>query len=143
MDPAKQARLEAAGWKVGTVADFLGLSPAEEALIEARLALANALRRSRQHAGLSQVALARRMKSSQSRVAKMEAGDPSVSLDLIARAYFETGATFDDLLTAMTTERRKRDPDPSPPLASRRRGSAEAPASNTRATGQIARPEDV
>jgi hypothetical protein len=34
MDQKKRARLEAAGWKVGTVQDFLELSDAESAMIE-------------------------------------------------------------------------------------------------------------
>ncbi len=101
MDAAKRARLEAAGFKVGTVEEFLGLTPAESALVEARLALSKALRERRQAQGLSQSALARRMKSSQSRVAKIEAGDPTVSLDLMARAFFETGASVRELAAAL------------------------------------------
>ena len=97
MDAAKRARLEKAGFKVGTVSEFLGLTPAEAALVEARLALSKALRLRRQSQNLSQSALARRIKSSQSRVAKIEAGDPNVSLDLMVRAFFETGASCEEL----------------------------------------------
>ena len=93
MDARKRKRLEAAGWRVGSAAEFLELSAEEAALVEMRLAVSDALRGRRQDAGLTQGALARRLKSSQSRVAKMEAGDPSVSLDLLLRAYFATGAT--------------------------------------------------
>src|ERR1041385_5738261 len=104
MDKQKQARLEAAGFKVGTVAEFLGLTPAESALVEARLALSHALKKRRQAQGLSQSTLARRIKSSQSRVAKIEAGDPSVSLDLMARAFFETGATVSEFAAALISK---------------------------------------
>ena len=101
MDGIKQARIEAAGFKVGSVAEFLELTPAESALVETRLALCQALRTRRQAKGISQSALARRMKSSQSRVAKIEAGDPSVSLDLMTLAFFETGASVKDLAEAI------------------------------------------
>lgn len=93
MDAKKRKRLEAAGFAVGPAAEFLGLSPEEAALIEMRLALSRALRDRRGEAGLSQAALARRVGSSQSRVAKMEAGDPSVSLDLLIRALLAAGAS--------------------------------------------------
>ncbi len=106
MDARKRKRLEAAGWKVGTAADFLELSAAEAALVETRLAVSDALRERRQAAGLTQGALAKKLKSSQSRIAKMEAADPSVSLDLLLRAYFATGATRRDLAKLLTAKRR-------------------------------------
>ncbi len=92
MNKNKKARLEAAGWTIGTPAEFLGLSAAEESLVEIRLALSESLRARRQAQRVSQVALARRLKSSQSRVAKMEAGDPSVSMDMLFRSLFVLGA---------------------------------------------------
>lgn len=103
MDATKRARLESAGFKVGSVAEFLGLTPAESALVEARLALSNALRARRHAQKISQSALAKRLKSSQSRVAKIEAGDPSVSLDLMARAFLETGASREELGKAIAS----------------------------------------
>lgn len=93
MGAAKRKRLEAAGWIVGSVADFLELSAEEQAIIEMRLALGAALKERRRDLGLSQVALAKRLGSSQSRVAKMEAADPGVSLDLLLRALLATGVT--------------------------------------------------
>lgn len=83
--------LERHGWKVGTVAEFLRLTPEESALIELQLTLADALKSARSKQGLSQVALARKLGSSQSRVAKMESGHPSVSLDLLIRALLALG----------------------------------------------------
>ena len=85
MRKRKQRRLEAKGWKVGKVREFLGLSNEEAAYIELKIKLAEGLRQRRQQKGLSQLDLAARLESSQSRVAKMEAGDPSVSLDLLIR----------------------------------------------------------
>ena|ERR1051325_10156395 len=105
MDATKRERLEKAGFKVGTVAEFLGLTPAESALVEARLALSKALKLRRQSQNLSQAALARRIKSSQSRVAKIESGDPSVSLDLMVRAFFETGASTEELAGVIVSTR--------------------------------------
>jgi len=106
MDARKRKRLEAAGWSTGSAADFLGLSVEEAALVETRLAVSGALRDRRLEAGLTQGALAKKLKSSQSRVAKMEAADSSVSLDLLLRAYFATGATKRDLAKIMTARRR-------------------------------------
>ena len=93
MKTAKVRRLKAAGWKIGSTKDFLRLSNQEAALVEVKLCLADALRQARRKRGLSQVDLAKRMRSSQSRIAKIEAGDPSVSLDLILRALVASGAS--------------------------------------------------
>ena len=100
MNTAKPKRLKAAGWKAGSAGDFLQLSDEEAMLVELKLMLTGAIKTSRQKRGLSQIDLARKMGSSQSRVAKIEAGDPSVSLDLIIRAFFATGATRRELQRA-------------------------------------------
>lgn len=97
MDKAKRKRLEARGWHVGTASDFLGLSPEEAALVEMKVRLSQALRARREARGLSQLALAKRLRSSQSRVAKMEAADPTVSLDLLLRGLVALGATPRDI----------------------------------------------
>ena len=97
MDKAKQKRLEAKGWKVGTATDFLGLSAEEVRYIEMKLALSEHLKRRRMRRKLTQEQLAKLMSSSQSRVAKMEAGDPSVSLDLLIRSLLTLGASEKDL----------------------------------------------
>ena len=103
MSTGKLKRLQAAGWKVGTVKDFLKLSREEAALVELRLSLISAVKKSRLKHGISQIDLAQRMGSSQSRVAKIESGDPSVSLDLIVRALIAAGATRKDLQKAFTS----------------------------------------
>ena len=102
MRKAKKERLEKKGWKVGTVQDFLGLSDEEAAYVELRFRLATTLRTQRQKKRLSQSELAKRIGSSQSRVAKMEAGDPSVSLDLLIRSLLALGATNRDLARAIS-----------------------------------------
>ena len=91
MRKEKKKRLAAKGWKIGNAKDFLGLSEEESAYIELKIRLAEALRQRRQGKGLSQVDLAGKLESSQSRVAKMEAGDPSVSLDLLVRSLLVMG----------------------------------------------------
>ncbi len=101
MDRAKQKRLEAAGWAVGSAAEFLGLSEEEEAIVEMRLRLSDSVRLRRTRLGLSQSTVARRLGSSQSRVAKMEAADPSVSLDLLLRALLALGATRREIARAI------------------------------------------
>jgi DNA-binding transcriptional regulator YiaG len=103
MRKAKLKRLEQAGWRVGSATEFLDLAPEEVALIEMRLALSTSLKARRLKQGLSQQALASRLASSQSRVAKMEAGDPSVSLDLLIRALLATGAAPRDIARAIST----------------------------------------
>ncbi len=101
MNKTKRSRLEARGWRVGSAKDFLGLSPEEAALVETRLALSQALRSRRVAHGLTQGELARRLKSSQSRVAKMEAGDKTVSVDLLVKALFSLGARPRDVARAL------------------------------------------
>jgi len=93
----KRKGLEAAGWKLGSPRELLGLSMGEEAYIKLRLRLAGGLKARRQARGVTQVQLAKVIKSSQSRVAKMEAGDPTVSLDLLIRSLLALGASNGDL----------------------------------------------
>ena len=100
MKTDKLVRLQAAGWKVGDSEDFLQLSDEEARLVALKLSLISAVKKSRLKRKLSQIDLAQRMKSSQSRIAKIEAGDPSVSLDLIVRALIASGATTRDIQTA-------------------------------------------
>jgi predicted XRE-type DNA-binding protein len=96
----KRKRLEAKGWKVGTAAEFLQLTDEEAAYVELKFRLATSLRERRNRRGLSQADVARLLKSSQSRVAKMEAGDRSVSLDLLIRSLLALGASKQDLSRA-------------------------------------------
>ena len=107
MRKAKQQVLQANGWRVGSVADFLDLTPEEAAVVELKLRLSDALRARRTKLRLSQEAVAERLGSSQSRVAKMEAGDASVSLDLLLRALVGLGATPNDVAKAIQTPKRR------------------------------------
>ena len=97
MKESKRKRLEAAGWTVGSTDEFLGLSAVESVLVDLRLALSQALKERRTRFHISQMALAGRIKSSQSRVAKMEAADPEVSFELLLRGLLATGATRHDV----------------------------------------------
>jgi len=106
MNKAKRKRLERRGWKVGSASEFLGLSPEESRFIELKLALSHWLRERRETRKLSQMELARRLRSSQSRIAKMEAGDPSVSLDLLIRSLFSLGATKRELARVIAAANR-------------------------------------
>ncbi len=94
-------KLEAAGWVVGDASYFLGLTPEETAYVDMKIALGNALRERRKNQRISQVALAKRVKSSQSRVAKMEAGDPSVSIDALVKALLALGVSSAELAKAI------------------------------------------
>lgn len=97
MRASKRKKLEAAGWKIGDADEFLGLTEEESAYIEMKLALGHSLRQRRLKENLSQVELARMVSSSQSRIAKMEAGDPSVSIDLILKSLLTLGASPKDV----------------------------------------------
>jgi Helix-turn-helix domain len=97
MKNEKRKKLEAAGWKVGTASQLLGLSREEAELVELKLALARGLRLRREARRLTQGRLAKLIGSSQSRVAKMEAADSTVTLDLLLRSLLATGATRREL----------------------------------------------
>lgn len=101
MREEKKKRLAARGWKVGDTAEFLGLTPEETAYVELKMRLADGLRVHRRRRRLTQGELARRVKSSQSRIAKMEAGDPSVTLDLLIRSLLILGASQQDIVRIM------------------------------------------
>ncbi len=93
MKAAKKNKLEAAGWRVGSASDFLELCDAEQMLVNMKLELAANLKTMRQKKKITQEELAKRIKSSQSRVAKMEAADSSVSIGLLLLALATLGAT--------------------------------------------------
>ena len=97
MKPDKKQKLEAAGFKVGSADEFLALTAEESALVSLRLSLAEEVRRRRLLLHYSQAELARRIGSSQSRIAKLEAAEADVSLDLLFRALFATGAKIRDV----------------------------------------------
>jgi len=99
---SKRKKLAAKGWKTGNAKEFLGLSPDEEAYIELRLKLAEGLKMRRRSRGVTQTQLAQTLRSSQSRVAKMEAGDPTVSLDLLVKSLLALGASNRELAAIIT-----------------------------------------
>lgn len=101
MDAAKRKRLKKGGWRTGSVAEFLHLSKEESQLVEMKLRLSDLVKKARTRSGISQMRLAQRLGSSQSRVAKIEAADPSVSLDLLVRASLVTGASRKELARAI------------------------------------------
>ena len=105
MKNSKRARLQAQGWRVGSTGDFLELTPEEAAFVETKLALSQSLRKRRTAQKISQTTLAKRLKSSQSRVAKMEAADATVSIDLLLRGLFALGAKPRDVATALQRRR--------------------------------------
>jgi transcriptional regulator with XRE-family HTH domain len=107
MDKKTRARLEAEGYWIGDAEDFLGLTPEERQMVELRLMMSRLVRGLRERHGLTQQELAKKMKSSQSRVAKIEAAEADVSLDLLFRALFAAGGDLGDV-AANTHEPAKR-----------------------------------
>ena len=97
MEKTKKNRLEGRGWRIGSAAGFLDLTPEENRYIELKLALGEHLKKRRRSRRLSQKTLAKLLSSSQSRVAKMESADPSVSLDLLVRSLLALGSSEKDL----------------------------------------------
>jgi len=97
MRESKRKKLAAKGWKTGSAREFLALTPEQDAYIELRLRLADGLRTRRHSRGVTQTQLAQALHSSQSRVAKMEAGDPTVSLDLLVKSLLALGASSQEL----------------------------------------------
>ena len=104
----KKKRLETAGWRVGTVSEFLGLTDEETALIELKLDLARAVKAERIRRQITQDELGRLLGSSQSRVAKMEAGDPTVSIDLLVRSLLRLGVNRRELVRHLSPSASKR-----------------------------------
>lgn len=102
IDSEALKRLEAAGWHSGTVTELFGLTPEESELIELRLALSKRIKQLRLEKNLTQKALGKQIGSSQSRIAKIESGDPSVSMDLMFRCGFALGSSRRDLLLAIS-----------------------------------------
>lgn len=107
MKARKRQRLEKAGWKLGSAKEFLGLTDEEEAVIDLKLALARAVREQRARRQLTQTQFGRLLGSSQSRIAKMEAGDSSVSIDLFIRSLLRLGASRRDLIRWLARPARK------------------------------------
>lgn len=91
MDSTKRKTLEAAGWKVGDAAELLEMSDDERQLLDARVELAQAVRRQREFRKLSQKQLGMILKTSQPRVAKIERAASDVSLDQLVRAFTAAG----------------------------------------------------
>jgi hypothetical protein len=98
---SKRKNLTAAGWRIGTAKGFLGLSDEEDLLIDIKFSLADALRKRRARLGMTQAHVAGKIGSSQSRLAKMESAEDSVSIDLLVRALLELGASRKDVAAAV------------------------------------------
>jgi transcriptional regulator with XRE-family HTH domain len=97
MNKEKREALEAAGFVFGEAEDFLKLTEEERRLVELRLAVSRAVRARRRQQNLTQAEAAKKLKSSQSRVAKLEAGSADVSLDLMFRGLFVLGGSIRDI----------------------------------------------
>ena len=105
MRNSKRERLEREGWSVGPITALLGLSETDAVLIEMKLALSRSLRDLRKRRGLTQVKVAELLQSSQSRVAKMEGGDSSVSMELLVSSLLLLGGHTNDVARAIRGER--------------------------------------
>ena len=93
MEKNKRDKLKEKGYRIGSAADFLKLTPEEEAYIDIRLDISNMVKAQRAKKGWTQEQLARSIGSSQSRIAKLEAGDPGISMDLMIKAVLRLGTS--------------------------------------------------
>jgi predicted XRE-type DNA-binding protein len=103
MNNAKREALEKAGFKIGTVQEFLGLSDWENQLVQLKARLSKTVRKLREEQNLTQQQVAAMLRSSQSRIAKCEAGEAEVSIDLLVRYLFAVGGSLKDLETPETS----------------------------------------
>lgn len=108
MDSRKRRRLESAGWRVGGAAEFLCLNDEENAIVELKLGLGDAVKKNRARRRLTQEQLGKLLGSSQSRVAKMEAADSAVSIDLMVRSLIRMGASRKEVASYIGASRRGR-----------------------------------
>ncbi len=104
MDKRKRELLESQGWKVGGAREFLELTEEELEYIEIKISLSRLVKAQRKHRGLTQAQAAQLIGSSQSRVAKMESGDPSVSIDLYVKSIIALGGSREELSEAIKAD---------------------------------------
>ena len=102
MKTSKKRKLELTGWRVGSADEFLNLAPDESAYLKIKLKLSESLKQQRQRKRITQSELAQIMKSSQSRIAKMEAGDPTVSIDLLVRSLLALGTSQSEVFQILS-----------------------------------------
>ena len=108
MDKQKEKKLRSAGWKIGDASEFLGLKDEENTIIEVKIGLGHAIKEQRVRRAMTQKQLGRLLGSSQSRVAKMEAADSSVSIDLMVRSLLRMGSTRNDVASYFAKRTRRR-----------------------------------
>ncbi len=97
MDKNRIKELEEKGWKIGGIEDLLELTEEELVYIELKVVLSEMVKDFREQKGLTQVKAADIINSSQSRISKIEAADPSVSIDLQIRSLLALGATKQEI----------------------------------------------
>jgi ribosome-binding protein aMBF1 (putative translation factor) len=97
MDKNRIRVLEETGWKIGGIEDFLELSEEELAYIELKVELSEMVKDMRERKGLTQIKAAKLIKSSQSRLSKIESADTSVSIDLQIRSLLALGASKEEI----------------------------------------------
>jgi DNA-binding XRE family transcriptional regulator len=108
MESKKRKRLEAAGWRIGSAEEFLTLNDEEASIVELKLGLADAVKEKRARRRLTQEQLGKLLGSSQSRIAKLEAADSSVSIDLMVRSLIKMGASRKEVASYIAAPARRR-----------------------------------
>lgn len=132
MNTTKRKTLQDAGFRIGDAADFLGLTDEERQIVELRVSISRAVRRRREDVGLSQTDLAHRMRPSQSRIAKVEAGSDGMSLDLMFRSLFAVGGSLGDVLPSSPNRKRPTRKRPTRKPPDRKQAAATKPVADRR-----------
>ena len=130
------------GWVEGNASDFLGLSTAEEQLVEIKLAMANAVKRERLSSGISQADLAAKLGTKQPGIARLEkAVGASATLDLMILALLELGVARESVAEILHSAAPPVQQKPVTAAKTIVRGSNPRPLKIRRKT--ITRPRDV
>ena len=91
MKATKKKALESAGYNMTNAAEWLGLSPQEDAIVNMRVNFAMEIERICKEQGITQKALAEKIGTRQSGVARMLNNPSKVTLDHLIRTLLALG----------------------------------------------------
>ena len=101
MNNNAQERLAATGWVETTVAEFLGLSPEEEALVDTGLLLSQLVRETRVARGWSTEQLGQKIGVSAERISELETA-PGTRFELLFQALYAMNVAPREIAATIT-----------------------------------------
>ena len=93
MDTKKRKQLEAAGYQITDSADWLGLTPQEQAIVNMRVNFALEIERVRKASNITQRELADKIGTRQSGVARMLNNPTTATIDSLIKTLLALGAS--------------------------------------------------